>query len=149
MTGTRYSPNTCLRLALERGITVDEEDVWLLQQHTWAIDHYGYACTTYNKRKLKLHHCIMGVPIWKGECVDHIDRNPRNNRRNNLRYTDQQGNAMNASYVLNSSNIYRTWNGLYSFQVMRHGVMHRKAFTTEAKAIAARDEWFAMQGEQR
>jgi len=39
---------------------------------------------------------ILGRSLEKGELVDHIDLNPLNNRRNNLRLADKRKNATNA-----------------------------------------------------
>ena len=51
-------------------------------------------------KNLLLHRFIMGNP--KGMDVDHWDRNPLNNRRNNLRIASRTQNNMNAKVRSNS-----------------------------------------------
>jgi HNH endonuclease len=52
------------------------------------------------RETIQLHRFLMDAP--KGVQVDHIDRNPLNNSRENLRLTDETGNARNRG--LNSKN---------------------------------------------
>ena len=42
-----------------------------------------------------LHHAIIGKPIKKGVVVDHINGNPMDNRRSNLRFIDIRQNCIN------------------------------------------------------
>jgi hypothetical protein len=75
----------------------DEEDYDIIQQHCWyeATDNHGYHCMCTRiyrvKSPVKLHHLILG------KNYDHIDRNPLNNRRHNLRKATRQENSRNQS----------------------------------------------------
>ena len=55
---------------------------------------WGY---TYNglRRSILLHHLIVGCPI-RGLVVDHINRNPLDNRLQNLRVVTRRENALNS-----------------------------------------------------
>ena len=130
-----------IQLAQERGIIVDEQDMWLLAAYTWRISLQGYAVTTYMYKPIKLHHCIMGHPIWEGESIDHIDRNKLNYRRSNLRWADQTLQVRNSSHVLSAKHIYPLKTGRFLFQIMRDGDTYHKNFETLEQAEAARDAW--------
>ena len=54
------------------------------------VDKNGYA--RYGRNEL-LHRIITDAP--KGKVVDHIDRNPKNNTKSNLRVTNCSVNAFN------------------------------------------------------
>lgn len=75
----------------------DVEDYDIIQQYCWyeATDNHGYHCICTRiyrvKNPVKLHHLILG------KNYDHIDRNPLNNRRYNLRKATRQENSRNQS----------------------------------------------------
>jgi hypothetical protein len=74
-------------------IVGDEHYDWL-NQYKWSPHPWGYAQTEINGQKVLMHRLIMGAK--KGQEVDHVDRNPRNNLPNNLRFctgTQNQGNT--------------------------------------------------------
>lgn len=60
---------------------VDALDFERVRGYLWCIRSDGYAGTTYQGAPKYLHQVI--APQFK--MVDHEDRNPRNNRRRNLR----------------------------------------------------------------
>jgi hypothetical protein len=92
-----YTDEDRLKLALDRGILVDDQELWLLSSCTWYITSLGYAATrTPDQRTLTyLHHCIMGCPIWYLDEIDHINRYPRDNQRSNLRWATHSQNLIN------------------------------------------------------
>jgi hypothetical protein len=75
----------------------DAEDYEKIKQYCWyeSVDNHGYHCmSTWDgqlKKHIKLHSLIADK-----EC-DHIDRNPLNNRRLNLRRATHQENSRNQS----------------------------------------------------
>jgi hypothetical protein len=140
-----YTTETRVRLAKERGILVDEQDMWLIEAFTWSVDNYGYVYTAYMGKPMKLHHCIAGNPIWEGDQIDHINRNKQDNRRSNLRYVDNDGNRMNNRDIEHARLVYPINKGGFVFRVRRRGVAHTEFYKTEAQAIAARDRWLATQ----
>jgi hypothetical protein len=77
-------------------VYVDDMDYELLKDYVW-YSHKGY-CTCYLFKRnegshIKMHRLIMGNP--KGKIVDHIDNNPLNNQRSNLRLVNSSQNAQN------------------------------------------------------
>lgn len=69
---------------------IDLEDVDKVRGRSWyAIKGYAAA----GKKNLHLHRLLLDAP--KGVQVDHIDGNPSNNRRSNLRLCTHAENVRN------------------------------------------------------
>jgi hypothetical protein len=84
---------------------VDEADYHWALQWRWHLDRYGYPKHMTGGHH-HLHREIMKPPTNME--VDHIDRNPRNNRRSNLRICTHAENHQNkAGWQRNSSSSYR------------------------------------------
>lgn len=75
----------------------DIEDYEIIRQYHWyEADsgtgyHYMSAWDSISKKQVKLH-CVIA-----GKYCDHIDRNPLNNRRDNLRKATHKENSRNQS----------------------------------------------------
>lgn len=88
---------------------VDDEDKKRLAQYHYYLNGHGYA-----ERSIKgtrhqtayLHHDILGVPP-KGMVVDHINRNPLDNRRCNLRFASRTQNRINSRPQRNGTSKYK------------------------------------------
>lgn len=75
---------------------IDDEDWPLVSRHTWhaKLDRSTGRFYAYNKsHRLIMHRLIMGAN--KGDVIDHIDRDGLNNRRANLRFSDNFRNQQN------------------------------------------------------
>lgn len=141
----RYTREEKRQIAVERGIVVDPEDMWLLEEYTWHIGSNDYPKTNLPDGKYAfLHHAIVGYPVFSGEEVDHINRNPRDNRRSNLRYVSHAINVMNTARApgpSNHRNIYLK-EGRYNVRIRRNTVEHHIGrFDTVEEAVTARDAW--------
>jgi HNH endonuclease len=84
---------------------VDDEDFDKCQQYRWIRlptrddGRGGYVYTWLDRTKRRgqlmyLHHLILGRPP-EGHVVDHINRNPLDNRRSNLRIVNHALNVIN------------------------------------------------------
>jgi hypothetical protein len=74
---------------------VDDADYEVVMKHKW---HYNKSSTNYGLAKsngIRMHRFIVGAP--KGTVIDHINNNPLDNRRSNLRVTTQANNQKNMS----------------------------------------------------
>lgn len=82
----------------------DLEDYDKIKNFYWENNH-GYAVARIyeleNQEYIYMHRLIIGAK--NEEIVDHIDRNRLNNFKNNLRITDNSGNARNASLAKNNT----------------------------------------------
>lgn len=68
-------------------VAFDDSDRQLFDAHKWWVTDRGYVLTKvrtpdWKRLSVGLHRMILGDPV---EDIDHIDRNPRNNTRENLR----------------------------------------------------------------
>lgn len=86
-----------IKLTQNKIAIVDDCDAHLTN-FRWCFNS-GYASRNFsaaknNQRKIFLHHAIIGYPL-NGLCIDHVDGNPMNNRRNNLRIVTVVENACN------------------------------------------------------
>lgn len=82
----------------------DLEDYDRIKDFYWENNH-GYAVAKkYHNDKTEyvyMHRLLIGAQ--SGYVVDHIDRNRTNNIKNNLRITNNSGNARNASIAKNNT----------------------------------------------
>ena len=135
-------------------VLVDDEDYKMLIQYKWSFykskrSKMGRAQTNIkinNKRTtLLLHHLIIKKPSNKKE-IDHIDRNPLNNQKNNLRIVTHSQNMMNKSNYKNSTSKFK---GVYwdkSRKMWRSAISEKNKrinlgrFTNEIDAAKAYNE---------
>jgi hypothetical protein len=82
-------------------IWVDAADLAAVTRYAWRVNDRGYVVrsgasgtTRCGKTTWRLHRWLLGDP--PGLEVDHIDLNPLNNRRRNLRVATRAQNAANA-----------------------------------------------------
>lgn len=128
---------------------VDDLFVPLLSIHKWRIEE-GYAIASIGGVKVRMHNLVFG-PIPSGKTVDHIDRNPLNNTRSNLRavhYSLQSFNqgkrGSNTGHRCVSLNRYGTYTVIVSYQ----GQRYRKSFKTVEEAVEYRNSiWLEIYGE--
>lgn len=85
---------------------VDDDDYESLSQHKWYAHinpnckHYVSAVRTIGTGKnrpknLRMHREIMGCTPRDGRIIDHIDGNPLNNQKSNLRFVNPNENSAN------------------------------------------------------
>ncbi len=87
---------------------IDLNDYERVSKHTWRVNKKSkrvYA--TINKKTIFLHNFILNV---KAEAIDHIDGNPSNNRKYNLRICTIQKNSCNQKlHTNNTSGVTGVW----------------------------------------
>ena len=95
---------------------ISKEDYELIKEYTWYINSKGYVATRMKKENeegvvytMFLHRLIMNIENkgnYHEEEVEHIDRNPLNNKRSNLMIKKHSENMLNKSkYKNNTSGI--------------------------------------------
>lgn len=80
----------------------DLEDYGLIKEYSWCMDAEGYVIgSPYgNKKQILLHILIMNPN--HNEDIDHINHNPSDNRKNNLRIVTRSQNQMNVGLSSNN-----------------------------------------------
>ena len=103
MNGPLYMKNPTIEIELsntdEYVATIDEADYDLVSPFRWRLHSGGYVSTGYIKGdhdnfKL-LHRHLLGLGKGRVPEVDHVDRNPLNNCRSNLRLVTRSQNILN------------------------------------------------------
>src|SRR5512139_3734850 len=112
-------------------VLVDDEDAHLLDAYRWhvAVSSNGQRQVTHSLpggKKVYLHRLITQAP--SGMVVDHVNRNPMNNRRANLGVCRQMQNSWNR--VASKSKRSTDTKGIYREK-------GRRGFTVEIMAYGA------------
>lgn len=142
-------------IPLNQGISteVDEEDYWYLVQWNWFIGVGKRNRNMFvrrqgpNKKTILMSRLIMNAP--EGVTVDHIDRNPLNNRRSNLRLCSMDDNHCNLNKRRGTSSrfkgvsVYKLANGRIKYQAnisKDRKTYYLGLFDSEEMAAEAYDE---------
>ena len=79
-------------------VIIDDNDLALVGAHRWR-NSMGYAVTNIypggKMRRLRMHRLLLGVGIGRYPLVDHINGDPLDNRRCNLRLATETENHWN------------------------------------------------------
>jgi hypothetical protein len=113
-----------------------------------SINNKGYPQINANKKRVLLSRYIMGAP--EGLTVDHINGNPKDNRRKNLRLCTRWENCQNLKKFSTNSSGYtgvsfwrektsggkvrKIWEGALIFK----GIKYKKRFKSKRDAVSYR-----------
>lgn len=97
---------------------VDVCDELLVVKYAWNCDRYGYIRRRDGRtgKTITLQNEIMSKR--EGYTVDHIDRDPTNNRRSNLRYATRQQQLQNRGF----KGVSQIKSGKWQARIMVNGV---------------------------
>lgn len=133
---------TMKELPLRDGIVawVDECDYPLVSSCKWTLDRNGYVVRKSGGRKVLLHRQILNAP--QGLDVDHVNRNPLDNRRSNLRICTRSQNSINRGPKPGASSKYKgvCWHSKHDVWVARICQTWLGSFPCETDAALAYDE---------
>lgn len=142
-------------IPLTKGLSaiVDDVDFDRFGKFIWSAQSnggkqvYAYRKTGSKQNQVGhlLHRAIMGLGPYKTDkrIVDHIDGNPLNNRRSNLRITNKQGNAVNSFKRKGTSSQFKgvTWDASrkkWAAQIgSKNKTYHLGRFDSEKEAAIA------------
>lgn len=100
-----------IELSHGRFAIVDDEDFERVSEYRWFYwlkknsNLSGYASAQVNKRTTMMHRLIIGAK--PGELVDHINGDPLDNRRSNLRVCTPLENKRNSKKRIKTKSIYK------------------------------------------
>lgn len=105
---------------------IDNEDYDIICKHKWSLSGNGYVIMSGGKREY-LHRIIMAEHILNSDdCVDHINRNRLDNRKQNLRIVPKSYNLLNKGMQSNNTSGFKgvrpTKNGKYEARIGLNGV---------------------------
>ncbi len=88
---------------------VDDNDFSLLSKYKWHLAH-GYAATHIQGKVVYMHRLVNKTPI--GGVTDHINRNPLDNQKSNLRTVNKSVNSINTGLQANNTSGHKgvSWN---------------------------------------
>lgn len=107
---------------------VDKIDLERVSQHTWCLGKTGYLVANINKKVVRLHRYLLDCK--SNEIVDHIDGNPKNNSRANLRVCTPSQNGKNIKIKKNNTS------GYPGISFLPHVNKYRVRITVDRKEIA-------------
>jgi len=122
---------------------IDVDDFIRIKQHHWGISNRGYPISGTNGKRTRMHEFITG---WYKHC-DHINRNPLDNRKSNLRYYEEDylnmaNQGLRKNNTTGYSGICKTKNGHY---IARVGYKRKKknlgTYKTIKEAVNARNKF--------
>ena len=128
-----------------------------LRQFSWALDKNGYLKTTFRGKRGVLQQNI----IWKalygensipdGYCIDHIDNDPSNNKKSNLRLLTKQQNTIRRKHInglpyknvkINKSKGHTYYLAQIRLTIDGKKTTIKKSFTNEIQAALFVDNWW-------
>lgn len=128
---------------------------WHLVSHG-AVAHSFWNRAIKRTNQILLHRIIasrmVGHRLERSEEVDHIDGNPQNNKRSNLRVTTHRLNTLNQAGHGNSTSryvgVYRARDVWRAFICQDGETLNIGCFRDEDEAAWMRDQWaLSMRGE--
>lgn len=132
-------------------IIVSEDDFSSLNQYKWMINSKGYACRNFGGGNLVYMHRLLLNPPF-GMCVDHINHNTLDNRRENLRIVSKAANCrhllqekrMKPQFVLARGK--KPWRAAFRIRGTnrKNYTMSLGCFATEIEAQAVIDRYHTM-----
>lgn len=143
--GSAYIPVYNEQHEVYAEIIVDIEDAELVCQYKWhpKTNDYNHVEGKINGKCVRLHRFILNVTD-EDKIVDHINRNPLDNRKSNLRVTDTKGNARNQTKPKSNTSGYKNIsmrNGKYRVTITKDYKRYELGmYTTLEEAIEVRDK---------
>lgn len=127
----------------DRTFTIDKSDLNKVLRYTWCYSKTGYLVANIDHKTTKLTRYLLNPPNDK--VVDHINGDPSDNRRCNLRICTNKENARNARKPINSKNKYagvsETKHGTYNAHIMyNRKSINLGTYKTEEEAYKVRLE---------
>lgn len=118
-------------------VLIDVEDIEKCKKYIWCIKTLNYVR---NKQVGLLHRFIVDCP--KDKVVDHINNNPLDNRKNNLRICTILQNNHNKKNKKEDVGVYQVANGKYIVRLFYKGkIINLGTFVDKQEAINVRKKY--------
>ena len=83
-------------------VFIDKEDIEKIINYPWYVAPKNNSFYIYNNTLGAMHRYLLNITD-SNIIIDHIDREPRNNRKSNLRITNHTGNKKNLGLKSNNT----------------------------------------------
>ena len=125
-------------------ILIDRGDIDKAMRYSWCISKTGYPVARINNRVVKMHRYLLGLTSGD-KVVDHINGNPLDNRRANLRVCSTLENAWNIGLKKTNTSgcagIRKTPNNTYNVRItVNRKEIHVGNYKTLDDAVRARKQ---------
>lgn len=121
-------------------ILADASDLDKLQKYSWCISKTGYPVANINGKVTKIGRYIMGLQD-PGLVIDHINNDPLDNRRDNMRICTAAENARNKTGKQEVNSVGKTKFGKFRARIMiGRKEVNLGHFDTYEEAVEARIE---------
>ena len=123
---------------------IDLEDIDKVKNLRWCLNGNGYVLHGTNKNKAFLHRLLIDCP--DDMMVDHINRNPLDNRKSNLRIVNNQQNSMNKGAQRRNTSGHKgvSWdkskNKWYAYITVNYKLINLGRFSILEDAVEARKQ---------
>lgn len=95
-----------------KNLIVDDEDFEELSRYIWYLHKTGYATSSHYGRRIQPHRLVMSANVgdpW----VDHINQQPLDNRKSNLRFCTPKQNSHNSPIRMYPNANRHKYKGVY------------------------------------
>ena len=120
---------------------VDKDDFEIIKNYYWFENMQGYMATCINGKNIPLHIFIMGKSN-NGLVIDHISRDKKDCRKENLRWATMAQNSQNQSKhtgtISGETGVYRRGNKWDARIGLNRKSIYLGMFDTKEQAIEAR-----------
>lgn len=130
------------RVYVTKVIKLNKDNFGLLRTNYWQLNCNGYVWSRTGGGKSYLHQIVIGEKA-EGKVVDHINHNPLDNRRENLRLVEYSVNSFNRTPSNKSGVTGVNWDPqrkLWRARINYHYKEYSMCFTHKEDAIAWRKE---------
>lgn len=136
---------SCKRVILKSGhtIIIDSEDFNRVTAYKWCVSGNKHVMRYFKDKGVYLHHFIAGQPLKPFE-MDHINQNPLDNRKSNLRIVSKRIQTLNRPVrkdnTSGTTGIYKKYGKWAAAVFMDSKYIHIGLFTNYEDAVKARNK---------
>lgn len=146
--------NYCENKKFEGKFYFDKEDYELIKRYTWNYSNLGYIVSSVRGKNINLHNLVMKT-IESDNIIDHINRKPWINTKDNLRISTPLLNRQNTKVRIDNNSkitgvswnkVRQCWRVDLTYNGKRHyyGEFAKEDFEKAVKTrLEAEIEWFA------
>lgn len=91
---------------------VDDEDFEEVSKYIWYLHKTGYPSSSHYGRRAQIHRIVMKAEVG-GMWIDHINGNPLDNQKKNLRFCTPKQNSHNSPIRMYPNANNHTYKGVY------------------------------------